>query len=242
MAKLLVPAGVAQSVEATPSSRRPQSSTPRRRARAAHPHGPVLARPPAPAFSASKVGQPAGGDIEGGESSKAVGAPLERSSSGAQQPTSNGKAVGARARACSTRDRAQVSTKVRAAIAVQAALGNGGGGSAIVEACPWLAGVPIDIVAREALRVYRPECSLAISPQWQGRLESAARQLERHGNHGAGAPGFAVAFVIDCAAGDWREWLPTPPRSLGAIAVCARRLAHKWTGHQRARARRAAHA
>jgi hypothetical protein len=135
--------------------------------------------------------------------------------------------------------RASLSVKVRAALSAYAAaeppqaLGVGGRGA--LEAFPWLAGVPVDIVAREALRVFSPGVSLAISLRWQQRLVAAGRQLDRYANFGAGGEGVAAEMVIDLAAGDWVEWLPTPPRSLGAIAVCARRLAHRWRYHDRVR-------
>jgi hypothetical protein len=156
---------------------------------------------------------------------------------------------GARARrALGTRERAQLSTAVRAALAAQRWRGGEGGGDATLQALPWLAAVDVDIVAREALRLelqvggsVPPGCTLAISRRWQDRMEAAARQLDRHGNAGAGSPGAGVALVLDLVAGDWRDFLPgnSKPRSLGAFAVCLRREARRWRRHGRARKARA---
>lgn len=155
--------------------------------------------------------------------------------------------------------------EVRAALAKRRALHGDEEGRAVVDALPWLAAVPADIVAREAMRLeqlYDPSlqdedrskrldwqrrlATLALSPLWQRRLNVAGRQLDRYANMGAGQAGAGAAIVIDLVRGDWQEWLPTPPRSLGAIAVCARRQAHEWRRHERARKasgwRQAAHA
>lgn len=122
-----------------------------------------------------------------------------------------------------------------------------------MDALPWLAQVPVDIVAREAMRVEllydrsladeqrrrgrRKLATLALSPLWQARLNVAGRQLDRYANFGAGQAGAGAAIVIDLVRGDWQDWLTAPPRSLGAIAVCARRQARQWRRHERSRRR-----
>lgn len=160
----------------------------------------------------------------------------------------------------STRDRARRSTEVRAALQKRRRAHGDELGGAIVAALPWIAAVPVDIVAREAMRIEleldpqlgdeqlrrpvrgrlsarraRRLATLALSPLWQHRLAVAGRQLDRYANMGAGEAGAGAAIVIDLVRGDWQEWLATPPRSLGAIAVCARRQAREWRRHERAR-------
>ena len=147
-----------------------------------------------------------------------------------------------------TRDRALLSTRVRAALASRRQLAGEEGGAASLAALPWLASVPVDILAREAARLERPGLNLALSALWQERLRVAAVQIERHG---LGAePGLAAATVLDLVRGDLEDVLPgdrspgnVPARSLGAVAVCLRRLARRWRRHARTRAARSlAHA
>jgi hypothetical protein len=117
-------------------------------------------------------------------------------------------------------------------------------GDAVLAARPWLAEAPVDLVAREALRLELEAgtltgVSLAISAHQQQRLLRAAAQIERI--HGQGA---AAAAVIDLVRGHWEEHTGQNarhprPRSLGFFACVTRRLAHKIVRHDRARRRRA---
>lgn len=110
-----------------------------------------------------------------------------------------------------TRERALLSEQVRAALAEWLATdGTEGGGAATVAALPWIAAVPVDLLAREAARVGvdllnataprrlagpppRVAFSLAISERQQERLVIAARQIERYG---LGADRSTVAALV----------------------------------------------
>jgi hypothetical protein len=156
-----------------------------------------------------------------------------------------GTAVGARERALSVAQRAHLAAIVRAAlIGERSSYGDEEMGAGTLQRLPWLAGVPVDIVAREGARVHMPHLDLRLSVCWQERLEVAARQIERHSLAAAGQPGLAAATILDLVRGGWRDELrdgrsvrPPRPRSLGAIAVCVRRLARQWRRHARARQR-----
>src|SRR6185437_3179477 len=235
-----LPAGVAQSVQATPIRRRGEHSSAktfvRKRTRGSR-------------FFSDQVGRPAGHSASPPD-------PLKGRSAGERRK--RGGARAARTAEASTRDRARRSMEVRAALARRRAAHGDEEGRAVVDALPWLAAVPADIVAREAMRLelsvdpslhdegrhrrlasQRRLATLALSPLWQHRLAVAGRQLDRYANMGAGQAGAGAAIVIDLVRGDWQDWLTTPPRSLGAIAVCARRQAREWRRHDRARRARA---
>lgn len=157
-----------------------------------------------------------------------------------QVPHGGGRAQSA----LSTRDRAHLSTIVGAALARRLQEVDDEGGAATVEALPWLASVPVDIVAREAARLelaagrLRLRRGLSLSAKWQRNLEVAAAQIDRHALAGPSSSGKGVALILDLIRGDWRELSPrnSPPRSLGAFAVLTRRLARRWRRHARARA------
>lgn len=244
-----LPAGVAQLVGATRyrSDKPPHVPPARSRPRGDHAAPmPVVPRgceradhePSTSHFSGGKVDGPTGGPLRGGGDSKAV-----------KSRNPSVTAVGARGRALSTRDRAHLTTKVRVALIGDWST-NGSveeTGDEVLGRLPWLAGVPIDIVAREAARLWMPGVNLALSSLWQERFEVAAVQIERHGLCGQGGPGLAAATVIDLVRGGWEDELrdrravrAPRPRSLGAIAVCARRLARQWRRHARLRAARRA--
>jgi hypothetical protein len=242
-----LPAGVAQSVRASRSPRargehlgggRPPTVAPRcspgaRRGNApsAEAVGAARARRGllpgrgAPFFSPQSV-EPSSGGLRGGGDSSLSGS--------ANLPDRGG----ARAeRALGTRERAQLSTAVYAALERRWREAGQEGGAAVLEALPALALVDVDIVAREALRLelelgdqLGSVRTLAISSLWQERMGIAAAQLDRHARFGKGQPGAAAAMVIDLVRGDWRDFLApnSPPRSLGAIAVCLRRVARRW--------------
>lgn len=234
-----LPAGVAQLVRATRYRARGEHSSPQTSVRTRD-HGGAFFSPQSVAPSSPP--DPLKGCSAAGEMNSAA---VRARARGAQPP--------------STRDRARQSMEVRAALSRRRAAHGDELGGAVLSALPWLASVPVDVVAREAMRLElhhdislgdelrrdRPVPTLAISERWQRRLAAAGRQLDRYANMGAGEAGAGAAMVIDLVRGDWQEWLPTPPRSLGAIAVCARRQAHQWRSHDRARRARtqaAAHA
>jgi hypothetical protein len=226
-----LPAGVAQSVRAT-----------RIRARGDH---------SSPHTSVRKRGR--GEPFFSGQSVQSSLPPDPLKASPLSEDVERGGAREARTAASETRARARRSTKVRAALAKRRAIHGDEDGRAVVDALPWLAAVPVDIVAREAMRIEllydrsladeqlrrgrRKLATLALSPLWQARLTVAGRQLDRYANFGAGQAGAGAAIVIDLVRGDWQEWMTAPPRSLGAIAVCARRQARQWRRHDRSRRR-----
>lgn len=77
-----------------------------------------------------------------------------------------------------------------------------------------------------------------ITELWQQRLQVAVEQIDRYAASGHGCPGTGHAMVFDLCAGAWRGWTTAPPYSLGGIAVCARRTAHKWRRANRPARRR----
>src|SRR6185437_8406883 len=107
-----------------------------------------------------------------------------------------GGARAARTAEASTRDRARRSMEVRAALARRRAAHGDEEGRAVVDALPWLAAVPADIVAREAMRLelsvdpslhdggshrrvgwQRRLATLGLSRLCQHRLAGSGRQL-----------------------------------------------------------------
>lgn len=183
-----------------------------------------------------KVGGPGGNLKEGGDSSLSCSLDL-----------SSVTAVGVRERALSVAQRAHLAHRVWVALEIQRSLfGDREAADGALERLPWLAGVPVDIVAREAARVFMPGLDLRLSRLWQERLEVAAGQIARHGWLGETGPGAAVQMVLwIVAGGDWTDLLrngeqarPPRPRSLGAVAVCLRRAARRAMRGPRAARRR----
>lgn len=147
------------------------------------------------------------------------------------------KAVGARG-ALSAHDRAALRDRCRAAL--EAARLREEPGCETLEANPWIALLPAVDLARVALEVAEPDVHPAISAKWQRSLDAAVSRMDRYARFGAGQPGAGRAALLDLAAGGWADYLPldSRPRSLGALAVCAKRLANEWRRHDRARRRR----
>lgn len=119
-------------------------------------------------------------------------------------------------------------------------------GVALLEKVPVLADAPVSLLARAAW-AQAGHRDLRLSVGQREQLELAVGQLERagYGVLPAGRPA-AAAALIDLAFGGWREfWNRNPKRSdgkpavtPGALAICARRLAHLQLKAWRARRRR----
>lgn len=122
-------------------------------------------------------------------------------------------------------------------------------GMRLLEASPVLAEIPLPLLARAAwLKAGHHDLRLSLSQRTS--LETAGGQIDRAG-YGPLPPGrgAAAAAIIDLAAGDWAEhWHiggrrqldAKAPATPGAIAICARRLAHKLLAGWRSRRRSAA--
>ena len=119
-------------------------------------------------------------------------------------------------------------------------------GERLLRAFPALAAMPLPLLARAAwLRAGHPDLRLSLNQRVL--LETAGGQIERAG-YAAWPPGpeAAAAAIIDLAAGDWAEhWHiggrrqvdGKPPVTPGALAICARRLAHRLLAGWRIRRR-----
>lgn len=154
------------------------------------------------------------------------------------------KAAG-RASAPSTRDRAALRASVRAALETEArARGTEDvTGQSVLEACPELAAAPLEVVAREAWRLFghgngrladRPCPSSAIGMAKE--LELRGAQLERTGYNGLSGRAAPIAALIDLAGGDWTWHWPArrsasgddkPPATVGGLVFCLRHLARR---------------
>ncbi|HWF71862.1 MAG TPA: hypothetical protein VG186_00880, partial [Solirubrobacteraceae bacterium] len=119
-------------------------------------------------------------------------------------------------------------------------LESGGSSSELLERMPWLVSDDPMVLARAAVRVCWPKVNGRISLEQELRLLQAAEQIERTGYAGLTGPAAAAAAILDTAQdlpnvlGSWRG--PTPrPRSLGAMGVGLRRVAHREVNWERAR-------
>lgn len=233
-----LPAGVAQSVRATPSAR-PQGMPPRRPGcvRMPPPTGAsaTLPRAPAPRAGPECSDFSLCGEINRPRRGLVVTSPSPSTSSTAQ-------------RGACTRESAEAARCVRAALVERRELLGEEGGAAIVAALPWLALVAPAVLAREACRVAMPSLTdLRLSMLWEGRLDAAVVQIDRC----AGRPGAGAELLLDLITEDGGR--PDPlllellggekprrdrkPRTLGAIAVAARRWARRQRAGWRAGAR-----
>jgi len=239
-----IPAGVAQSVQATRSrqrvERRPSCS------------------PAEPPQDSSGVRLPVGDpgpdppffEREDGTPPKGLGGDLRESRSTSSRNT--------RREARDARER-RGPIDVRAALEAHRDLLDERGGAAVVRAVPWLAGVAPSVLAREACRVWWPELDPRLSAKWGAQLERSVEQLDRLGGRGAGAAmvlnltgadgGQADPMLQDLLIGSkgrrpatfkWRDQrFPTvpvhTPLTLGAIAVAMRRWARRQAGFARDR-------
>jgi hypothetical protein len=106
-------------------------------------------------------------------------------------------------------------------------------------------------MARAVFAVVHPEAAPVISARQRERLKAAVGRLDRYADMGAGREGAGRELVLDLVLGDWREHALerraagrqrsatpryVPPKTLGGIAVCARRVANQWRRGQRRRA------
>jgi hypothetical protein len=110
----------------------------------------------------------------------------------------------------------------------------------LLDASPWLVDVPPSILLRAAWQV-AGHGDLRLSLGQREQLETACQQLERTGI-GVFAPGrrAAVAAVLWLAWGEWRSFWHVRKsehgvRTPGALAICARRLAHRELAAWRSR-------
>lgn len=217
-------AGVAQSVRASKfSHRRPSAAPPRR------------------SFS-GEVSGPLQGDIGGsGDSS------LSRSERRERLPRASARA--------SVDATVSVSlSSVRAALAAaRLSVGLDGAeptGARLLQAVPALAAAPPSLLARAAWAEAGHQ-DLRLSVAQREQLETAAGQLERAG-YGVlpAGPAAAAAAIIDLAFGGWAEFWHVGdqdrghdradgkrPATPGALAICARRLAHRLLAGWRTRRR-----
>jgi hypothetical protein len=174
-------------------------------------------------------------------------------------PSENPEAVGEAVRACArplgvTRSRPTVSATDRAALEAwwETARGGEPSGAELLLAVPGLAGVQVVAMARAVFAVVHPSAATTISARQRERLKAAVRRCDRCADMGAGREGAGRELVLDLILGDWREHalerraegrqrVATPryvaPKTLGGIAVCARRVANQWRRGQRRRER-----
>jgi hypothetical protein len=170
----------------------------------------------------------------------------------ALEPPPTGAGSRAKAEERYTRASAGVSATDRAALEAwwETAQVEEPGAVELLRAVPGLSAVPLVALARAVFAVVHPGASPVISARQRERLEAAARRADRYADFGAGREGAGRELVLDLILGDWREYalertaegrqrVPTPkyvrPKSLGGIAVCARRAANRWRRGDRAR-------
>lgn len=128
-----------------------------------------------------------------------------------------------------TRERANLSADVAAALQELRQCKALSDGKTAVTTLPWLATVPADILLRESARLTLPGFDLRCSRKWQDRANRAAMLIERH----AANPGMAAEWAIEIGAGDHAALVdrarnlkpPSTARTLGALA---RRLHVLW--------------
>lgn len=205
-----VPAGVAQSVGATPYVRRPAAPETRRQAarREAHEE---------PRSSSSRSLQPPSGEPA------ALRTELVSSKALTPSGVHGGACVRARPdRWQEVRDRARSTERARAALTIGKRLGSEV--VDVVDRSPWMATAPVTSVARALMEQVIPGVAPLLSAKQQHRLEAAARRIDRYTP--GEEPGRWIPVAIDMLEGGWRRYLSEPPRSLGALALCLRRYAN----------------
>lgn len=112
--------------------------------------------------------------------------------------------------------------------------------SRLLDAAPWVVDVPPSILVRAACQL-AGFSDLRLSLTQRLELEEACQQIERTG-YATFAPGrrASVAALLMLVWGEWRDFwhVRSPeqtPRTPGALAICARRLAHRELAAWRSR-------